>query len=77
MLYQIADRSIESLQFKYKHLKKLARNEKSELNRDMVKTGNKPLQSKTIKALRDSNMLLQLRNRMGPTATGFQSKHCK
>lgn len=55
----------------------MARKESSEAKRDLVLTGNKKLRSKTIETLRDTNVLLQLRSRMGVSATGFQSKHCE
>lgn len=71
------DRSIESLQAKYKQLKALARKELSEAKRDLVKTGNRKLNSSTVNALRDTNILQQLRTQMGASATGFQSKHCE
>lgn len=74
---QISDRTIESLQVKYKQLKRMSKHELSEAKRDLVQTGNRRLSSKTVDTLRDSNVLLQLRNRIGPTATGFQSPHCK
>lgn len=76
-IFQKVDRSIDSLQSKYKELKKMARKEMSEAKRDLVQTGNKALKSQTVEALRDTNMLLQLRSRMGVSATGFQSKHCE
>lgn len=77
MLLQTFDRSVDSLQSKYRELKKLAKKESSEAKRDLVLTGNKRLRSKTVETLRDTNMLLQLRHRMGSPATGFASKHCK
>lgn len=67
----------DSLQIKYRHLKSLARKESSAAKRDLVKTGNEKLESQTVNALRDSNVLSQLRTRMGASATGFQSTHCK
>lgn len=77
LIFQRFDRSVDSLQTKYKLLKKMARKEVSEAKRDLVKTGNKNLSSRTVETLRDSNLLLQLRDRMGASATGFQSKHCE
>lgn len=76
-IFQKCDRSIDSSQFKYKQLKNLARKEISDAKRDLAKTGNKKLCSSTVDALRDTNMLQQLRSRMGATATGFPSKHCE
>lgn len=76
-IFQTANRSVDSLQSKYKELKKLGRQEVSEAVRDLVKTGNKPLRSKIVETLRDTNVLLQLRSRMGVTATGYPSKHCE
>lgn len=55
----------------------MARKENSAAKRDLVQTGNKPLNSRTVDTLRETNTLLQLRSRMGATATGFQSKHCE
>lgn len=55
----------------------MAKKEMAEAKRDLVKTGNKELRSKTIQTLRDSNALLGLRTRMGPVATGFHSPHCE
>lgn len=75
--FQKFDRPIDSLLSKYRQLKKMARHESSEAKRDLVKTGNTKLASQTVNTLRDSNMLLQLRSRMGPSATGFESPHCK
>lgn len=77
IIFQKCDRSVESLQIKYRHLKSLARKESSAAKRDLAKTGNEKLCSRTVDALRDTNMLQQLRYRMGATATGFQSKHCE
>lgn len=74
---QKCDRTIGSLQSKYKNLKMKARKQISEAKRDLVRTGNKQLSTRTVDTLRDSNMLLALRERMGATATGFQSKSCK
>lgn len=58
-------------------LKKLARKEISEAKRDLAATGNTKLRSKTVETLRQSNSLLNLRTRMGASATGFNSKHCE
>lgn len=55
----------------------MARHEKAAAMRDLQQTGNKKLQSSTVASLRDSNVLQQLRARIGATATGFQSPHCK
>lgn len=55
----------------------MSKKDKSETKRDLVKTGNKKLRSETVKSLQESNVLLQLRNQIGATATGFQSKHCE
>lgn len=68
---------MESLQIKYKDLKKMARKELLEAKRDLVKTGNKPLKTRTVESVRKTNVLLQLRSQMGVSATGFQSKHCE
>lgn len=75
--FQKCDRPIESLQVKFRNLKKEARTEKSETKRELVKTGNKPLSTRTIKALHGSDVLQQLRLRMGATASGFVSTHCE
>lgn len=77
LYFQTEDRSIESLQTKYKQLKRMSRQELSETRRELVQTGNKKLSSRTIESLRETNMLQQLRNRMGASATGFRSPHCK
>lgn len=74
---QVADRSIEQLQSKYKELKKKAKHELSEAKRDKVVTGNRELRDSTIKTLRDSYELTDLRKRMGVSATGFTSRHCE
>lgn len=76
-IFQVEDRSIDSLQAKFKQLKKMARQEQSEARRELVQTGNKKLSSRTVESLRETNTLQQLRNRMGPTGTGFRSPHCK
>lgn len=55
----------------------MARKELSEAKRDLVATGNKRLRSTTVATLRESNSLHELRSRMGASATGFTSKHCK
>lgn len=75
--FQKCDRPIESLQVKFRNLRKEARTEKSETKRELVKTGNKPLSTRTIKALHGSDVLQQLRLRMGATASGFVSTHCE
>lgn len=43
----------------------------------MAKTGNPPLDESAAALLQGQSSLLQLRGRMGATATGFASKHCK
>lgn len=58
-------------------MKSLARKRMSNAKRDLVQTGNKQLSTHTVNTLHDSDMLLSLRSRMGATATGFSSKHCK
>lgn len=57
-------------------MKKLAKKAESEMKRDLVKTGNKKLRKSTVRELQNSDSLLVLRKQMGPTAFGFQSKHC-
>lgn len=73
---KIENRTIEQLQNKYKALKKQARKVSADVKRDIARTGNKALQSKTLKELRGNSALLSLRARMGASATGFTSKHC-
>lgn len=73
---QVDDRTIPQLQSKYKELKKNARQIFSNAKREIARTGNKTLRSSTVDALKDDGLLL-LRKQMGPTATGFNSKHCK
>lgn len=70
------ERSVEQLQAKYKDLKKVARGMASGLKREMAQTGNRPLRSSASRELRNTDTLLALRKQMGPTATGFESKHC-
>lgn len=55
----------------------MARKESSEAKRDFARTGNGRLRSQTVETLRETNMLQQLRDRMGVSANGFLSKHCK
>lgn len=78
---KVANRTINQLQSKYKDLKKNARQVVSQVKRDIAQTGNKPLESRTVRALSvdSSSMLLALRKQIGPTATGFQNKYgqCK
>lgn len=76
MYSQVDNRSIEQLQSKYKELKKLARKATSNMKRDLVETGNKKLRSSTVREMQSSTALLALRSNMGPSATGFESKHC-
>lgn len=76
-IIQVCDRSSDSLQSKFKELQKLARQDESETKRDLVQTGNKRLRSRTIDSLRETNILVELRKRLGATGTGFESKHCK
>lgn len=76
-IFQTANRTVDALQSKFKDLKKLARKEGSRARRDLVQTGNIPLHSRIIKCLRDTNVLQQLRLRMGPSQSGFQSEHCE
>lgn len=54
----------------------MARNDKVETRREMVRTGNPKLPSKTIQALRNTNSLLALRKTMGVSASGLQSPNC-
>lgn len=75
-LLQVEDRTIDKLQSKYKELKKNARHVLAKAKREVAQTGNQNLRSSTIKSLNDDTMLL-LRKQLGPTASGFQSKHCK
>lgn len=70
---KVENRTIQQLQSK---LKKQARQAVSNMKRDMVETGNKNLKTSTIETLNNENSLLTLRKQIGPTATGFQSKHC-
>lgn len=71
------DRTIMQLQNKYKDLKKNARQVISKAKRDVAATGNRNLRSSTIRALKDDTLLLALRKNMGPSASGFKSKHCE
>lgn len=71
----MTDRTVLQLQNKYKDLKKNARQVVSKAKRDIAETGNRNLRSSTIRALKDDTLLLTLRKNMGPTATGFTSKH--
>lgn len=57
-------------------MKKAAKKVLSDAKRDLAKTGNGKLRSSTVRELQNSDSLLALRKNMGPTATGFQSKHC-
>lgn len=74
---QVENRSIEQLQTKYKSLKKQARTVSANTKSDYARTGNKPLLSSTTNALQQNSFLLALRARMGASASGFASKHCK
>lgn len=65
------------LQTKYTNLKKAARQAVSEMKRDIVLTGNGKLRASTTRELKNSESLLIFQQRMGPTATGFKSKHCE
>ena len=73
---KVETRSIDQLDTKYKALKKQARSIAASVKRDIVKTGNKPLEASTLEALQGNDALLSLRARMGATASGFTSKHC-
>lgn len=46
------------------------------MKRDLVVTGNKGLRKSTVRELQNSDSLMALRANMGPTASGFASKHC-
>lgn len=72
---KVDDRSTAQLQSKYRDLKKNARQIMSKAKRDLTETGNRELRSSTVRALNDNALLLALRKNMGPTASGFSSKH--
>lgn len=70
------DRTVSQLQSKYKTLKKQARKSNADMKRNLSETGNKQLRHSTVRELQNNVNLIALRKSMGPTATGFKSKHC-
>lgn len=75
--FKVDNRSIDQLKSKYTDLKRNARQVVSKMKRDIAETGNKTLQSSTVRVLNDNSTLLALRKQLGPSATGFQSRHCE